>query len=178
MRHLLSFTAYAAHRGVSAAAVSQAVSAGRITTVQDEGGRRLIDPEVADVQWKKNTDLKQSERANAGKRGGNLPDAGTPQSEKYWEIRTRREAAEMQMAELRAAELAASLVSAERVRAAAMRMSRMLRDSLLAIPAKIAPTLATETDPHQVEQRLTAALRRALDDIASMTANDLERLAD
>lgn len=178
MRRLLSFTEYGEHRGVSAAAVSQAVAAGRITTVTDDGGRRLIDPEVADIQWKKNTDPKQSERANAGKRGGSLPGTDTPQSEKYWEIRTRREAAEMQMAELRAAELAASLVSAERVRAAAMRMSRMLRDSLLAIPSKIAPALATETDPHQVEQTLAAALRRSLDDIASMSASDLERLAD
>jgi len=35
-------------------AVKRAIDAGRITTV-DQDGRRMIDPEVADIQWAKNT---------------------------------------------------------------------------------------------------------------------------
>lgn len=139
----------------------------------------MIDPEVADIQWKKNTDPKQAERANSGKRGEAQPNiGGGEQQGDYWDSKARREKAEATMAELRAAELARQLVSVERVRAASMRMSRMLRDSLLAIPSKIAPTLATESDSHTIEQALTEALRRALNDIAGMTANDIEQMAE
>ena len=138
----------------------------------------MIDPEVADIQWKKNTDPKQSERANAAKRGEEPSGGGDQAGSDYWESKTRREKAEATMAELRAAELAGKLVSVERVRAASMRMSRMLRDSLLAIPPKIAPTLATESDSHAIEQVLAETLRRALNDIANMTTNDLEQISE
>ena len=138
----------------------------------------MIDPEVADIQWKKNTDPKQSERANSAKRGEAPPTgSGDATCSEYWESKARREKAEAVIAELRAQELAHQLVSIERVRAASMRMSRLLRDSLLTIPPKIAPTLATESDSHAIEQALAEALRRALNDIASMTDNDLEQLA-
>lgn len=177
MPNLITPAEYSRRRGCSREAVSQAIEAGRISTLPGPNGRKMIDPEVADIQWKKNTDPKQSERANAGKRG-DTPAGGDAAVSEYWESKARREKAEATMAELRALELAGKLVSVERVRAASMRMSRMLRDSLLAIPPKIAPTLATESDSHAIEQALSEALRRALNDIAGMTANDLEQLAE
>lgn len=55
--------------------------AGRISTVPGPNGRKMINPEEADIQWKKNTDQKQSARANASKRatepaGASLPCSG------------------------------------------------------------------------------------------------------
>lgn len=178
MPNLITPAEYSRRRGCSREAVSQAIEAGRISTLPGPNGRKMIDPEVADIQWKKNTDPKQSERANAAKRGEAPSGGGDQAGSEYWESKARREKAEAIMAELRAAELAGSLVSVERVRAASMRMSRMLRDSLLAIPPKIAPTLATESDSHAIEQALADSLRRALNDIAGMTAHDLEQLAE
>src|SRR5574340_516388 len=178
MPNLITPAAYSRHRGCSREAVSQAIEAGRISTIPGENGRKMIDPEVADIQWKRNTDPKQSERANASKRKNEPAGGGDQAGSEYWEIKTRREKAESIMAELKAEELAGSLVSIERVRTASMRMSRMLRDALLAIPPKVSPTLATETDPHTIELALSDALRRALEDIAGMTANDLEKLAE
>lgn len=178
MPNLITPAEYSRHRGCSREAVSQAIEAGRISTLPGPKGRKMIDPEVADIQWKRNTDPKQSERANASKRNIEPAGGGDQAGSEYWESKTRREKAEAIIAELKAAELAGSLVSVERVRSASMRMSRMLRDALLAIPPKVAPTLATESDPHVIEHTLADVLRRALNDIAGMTANDLERLAE
>ena len=46
---------YAKHRGVSAAAVNKAIKSGRIIPVEDENGRKFIDPVVADRQWQQNS---------------------------------------------------------------------------------------------------------------------------
>lgn len=178
MPNLITPAEYSRRRGCSREAVSQAIEAGRISTLPGPTGRKMIDPEVADIQWKRNTDPKQAERANSGKRGDAPSGGGDQGGKEYWESKARREKAEATMAELRAEELARQLVSVERVRAASMRMSRMLRDSLLAIPSKLAPILATESDSHTIEQTLAEALRRALNDIAGMTANDLEQMAE
>jgi phage terminase Nu1 subunit (DNA packaging protein) len=175
MKKLLTQAQYARHRGVSRAAVSQAISAGRISLVLGPDGTKGIDPAVADVQWAANTDQAQSARANASKR---LPGNGDPHGADYLKSRARREQAEADMAEMRAAELAGQLVSAERVRLAASRMARMLRDAVLGVPSRIAPTIAAETDAHLIEQALLASLRRALDDTARLSASDLEHLGE
>jgi phage terminase Nu1 subunit (DNA packaging protein) len=177
MRKLLTFAAYARHRNCSPAAVTQAVAAGRVSAVAGPDGRKMIDPEVADLQWKSKTDAAQSARANASKRVDDLP--GTdPAGGDYFASRARRENAEANMAEMRAAELAGELVSAERVRLAASKMGRMVRDAVLGVPSRIAPTLASESDAHLIEQTLLASLRRALDDTARLTASDLEQLGE
>lgn len=68
MSNLITQAEYSRHRGCSREAVRQAIEAGRISTLPGPNGRKLIDPDVADIEWKRNTDQKQSERANASKR--------------------------------------------------------------------------------------------------------------
>lgn len=48
--NLMTQAEYAKHRGCSAVAVHKAVKAGRISLIGDK-----IDPEVADIQWERNT---------------------------------------------------------------------------------------------------------------------------
>lgn len=81
MPHLITQAEYSRHRGCSREVVRQAIVAGRISTVPGPNGRKMINPEEADIQWKKNTDQKQSARANASKRatepaGASLPCSG------------------------------------------------------------------------------------------------------
>lgn len=52
---LMSLAEYARHRGVSKPAVSYAVRDGRISTTTDHAGKRVIDSDVADVEWNQNT---------------------------------------------------------------------------------------------------------------------------
>jgi hypothetical protein len=96
----------------------------------------------------------------------------------YMEAKRQRESAEAKIAQLKLRQMEGELVSIEKVRAASMRMARMLRDSVLGVPSRIAQTLASESDSHQIEQTLMASLRRALDDIANLNVEDIKRLEE
>lgn len=173
---------------MSKEAVSKAIEAGRITTVPGPNGRKLIDPEVADIQWARNTDPLQSARANApkGERGqpahgnaahGNANGGGEggESGSAYWDARTLREESEAAIASMKRRQMEGDLVERRRVEEASMRIGRTLRDAVLAVPTKLAPELSHLTDAWEIEQRIAAALRQVLDDVAKMTAADLDR---
>jgi len=85
---LIKLAEYADRHGVSPQAVRKAINTGRLQrSVQREGKSWWIDPEVADIEWGRNTAPEQQRRKdaiNAGKRaargeGGTLPTAGVPE---------------------------------------------------------------------------------------------------
>lgn len=168
---LISQAEYARYRGVSQEAVRKALKAGRITGLPDEKGRVRIDPDVADIQWEKNTDPKQSARVNAPKgaaRGG-APVKGAQGNDDggfYWDARSRREMADARRAELELEKLEGTLVERKQVEAAASRIGRLLRDSLMGVPSRLAPELAAKDDVGEVEKALTDAIRGVLEDSA------------
>jgi hypothetical protein len=185
MLELITPAEYSRRRGVSKEAVSKAIEKGRITTIPGENGRKLIDPEVADIQWAKNTDALQSQRANApkgergqqpggGGSGGGIGDGGDSGSA-YWDARTLREQSEAAIADMKRRQMEGDLVERKRVEEAAMRIGRMLRDAVLGVPTKLAPEVSHLSDAWEIEQRLSAALRQVLDDVAKMTTDDLAR---
>lgn len=76
--------AYAAHRGVSDRAVRKAIESGRlIKSATRKGGRWLIDPEIADLEWDRNTALQKVRTArqiNDGKSKARGEDPGEPEA--------------------------------------------------------------------------------------------------
>ncbi len=184
MPELITPAEYSRRRGVSKEAVSKAIEKGRITTIPGENGRKLIDPEVADIQWAKNTDPLQSQRANAPK-GDRAPGVGGSSASgggigddsgsAYWDARTLREQSEAAIADMKRRQMEGDLVERKRVEEASMRLGRMLRDAVLGVPTKLAPEVSHLSDTWEIEQRLTSALRQVLDDVAKMTADDLAR---
>ena len=66
---LLTKSAYARHRGCDEKAVRKAIAEGRISTIDGK-----IDPEVADIQWARNT------RARADSRRAGTVDPAASQS--------------------------------------------------------------------------------------------------
>ncbi len=92
--------------------------------------------------------------------------------------RARREHYLAQQAELEYKRMCGDLVERAPVEAAAEKTGRMLRDTMLGLPTKVAPQLIAVTDPWEIEQLLRSAIRTALDDIARLTAEDLQRLLD
>ncbi len=163
------------------AAVQKAIKSGRISTITDEKGKVKIDPEVADIQWGKNTDPDQSARANAGRESsippapGGSPSGGREASDQnlYWDARTRREVAEASTAELKLEEMSGNLVKKELVERAAYETGRMLRDMMLSVPGKIADDLAAESDPRSIEMRIREELRKVLDEISRIARDGL-----
>ena len=184
MPELITPAEYSRRRGVSKEAVSKAIEKKRITTVAGENGKKLIDPEVADIQWARNTDALQSQRANApkGERGQQPAGDGSGggggeggDGSAYWAARTLREQSEAAIADMKRRQMEGDLVERKRVEEAAMRIGRMLRDAVLGVPTKLAPEVSHLTDSWEIEQRLSAALRQVLDDVAKMTTDDLAR---
>jgi len=175
MADLLSPSAYARRRGVSRAAVARAISVGRISTIPNDTGRKMIDPEVADVQWGRNTDAAQSARANARKATTAPLPRDEQQGSAYWDAHTRREVAAANREELLEKQLSGKLVDRVRVESAAFGIGRMLRDTVLGLPTQLAPEIAGMTDAFAIEVKMRDALRRVFKDFSKLTAQDLAK---
>jgi len=155
---LLTKAEYARRRGVSAAAVSNAIAEGRITVTLD-GDRQMIDPVAADAQWAANsrrraTGSAASSNEASPRRGG---DVGL-----YEDPRRMREDAEAQIAVLRLGELRGDLIRVEAVRRALAAKISEMRDRFLGIPARVAPSLAGCHEVEECARLLEEEVRHAL----------------
>lgn len=173
---------YSRHRqsvglpGSTHRAVQKALETNRITSVLDEKGRQKIDPEVADIQWGRNTDPDQSARANPGKEpgqtGGEKASGGkNEEGNRYWEAKTSREEVELARARLALEKDAGHLVDKDGVYRAGADAGRQLRDMMLSLPARVAAELAVMTDARSIEVRLREELRKVLDQLSRMAAD-------
>lgn len=177
---------YSRYRGVTLGAVQKAISSGRITKTPE--GK--IDPAAADRDWARNTDPTQQRETNgregpakrarknipppddhpeeATEAGGSMaaggaagtapPLAASKAIEAYYKARDAKVLHE---------ERVGRLVNADQVRIEAFNRARLLRDTILNVPARISALLAAEADPAQVERMLVEELRRALTEAAT-----------
>ena len=158
MKTLLSVTAYAARRGVSRQAVNKAIREGRIS--RDPGG--MIDVERADAAWRNNTSHVGGARPRAGRRESVEHQNGLPS---LLSSNTITSAWQARLTRLEFEEREGRLVDVVQVRAQVFEAARRTRDLILAIPDRLAPVIAAESDPAAVHGLVTAELRRALDEL-------------
>lgn len=92
---------------------------------------------------------------------------------KYWDNKARREGALADLAEIELATKRRELVDRHGVEAMAIAAGTKVRDSMLALPAKLAPAISTMTDAFAIEIMLRDALRRVFADASEMMADDL-----
>lgn len=174
---LMSYSAYAKHRGCSIEAVMRAVESGRIKVKAGKKGERVIDPEVADKEWAENTDpmMQRAHRTDPSA----LPnasalseaeleadDSGDDDAPNLFAAKAKKEHYLAKHAKLKYEQAAGSLVEAEAVKKAAFETGRTIRESLLGIPDRIAGELAGETDPHKVHVVLTREITMALEELS------------
>jgi hypothetical protein len=143
---LIKLAEYAARHGVSPQAVRKAINTGRLQrSVQREGKSWWIDPEVADIEWGRNTapEFQRSKDAiNAGKKaargeGEPMPPVGPPVGKggaTYASAKAAAEGYKAMLLKLDYEERAKKLVSTDVVKARLFTMSRQVRDALLRIP--------------------------------------------
>lgn len=178
---------YAAHRGVHKRAVSTALSAGRISRNE----RGWIDSEQADRDWAANTNMRQSaahkvnttlgmalRKAQRPPRNSSPSGPGVPgpapvveMSSEMQQLATARAVREKYaalLAKIEYEERVGKLIDKDGVVTAAHSMHKVLRDSLLVIPDRIAAQLAAETDAAAVHQMLETELRNTLEQVANM----------
>lgn len=154
---LMSQAVYARHRGCSRVSVFRAVQAGRISAF---GPDKMIDPDLADVQWAKNTRVRVGTKPPPAEAAPEAAaDAGTVS---YAEAKRRQAVAEAAMAE-RASELqAGTMILALQARDAWAKACVSAREVLRSVPDRLAPLLVVETDARAIALLLNEELTRAM----------------
>lgn len=162
---------YARHRGCDEKAVRKALDERRISRAGP--GRKCIDPEVADIQWAKNTRAR-TRPANAAA-GAQAPVAApapvdaprqptTPPAAAepgYQDHRARRELADAERAEIETARMAGRLVDRERGERAVFESFRELRDAVFAATKSQARRVLGLTEVREIELALEEEARDA-----------------
>ncbi|NHN79614.1 terminase small subunit [Azotobacter chroococcum] len=183
----LSKSEFAAHKGWSKPYVSKLAKQGRLVMTADGKVdvaateallQRTADPSKAAV-----AERHQRERVERGVTAHLAPAAppldpppDRPEDEgiDFQKARARREHYLARLAENEARKSDGELVEREAVENAAFATGRLLRDLLLGLPKQIGAELAAISDPWELERRLTAGLRRVLEDANRLSAADLE----
>lgn len=91
---------------------------------------------------------------------------GNSQKESITEANRRKAVSQANMQEMAEAEKRKELVNAREVELDGFARARQLRDAILAVPDRVAPILAAETDEHTVRQALDTELRTVLRTLA------------
>lgn len=176
---LMTVAEYARHRGCDEKAVRKALAEGRVTRHAE--GRRCIDPEVADIQWAKNTRARgdSTRRAADQQQGGATPPAGgkTGGSDDYSDHRARRERAEADRAELLALREQEKVLLREPSERAVFDAFRALRDDAFQAMRDAAPKVREVTEVREIARVLEEQLRTAFENFDRKTRQRLAELA-
>lgn len=168
MPKLVTIREYADHRkalglsGSTRQGVERAIAAKRILLID---GR--IDPDVADIQWEKNTrrrvDLHSQSPSVEATQVGSSASAGRSEEPSWAASKARTEAAVAELKELQLARQKGDLVDRAGVERAAYQTGRQLQKALIDVfPPRVAVELAALTDPWGVECFLREQLRGEL----------------
>jgi len=171
---LLTVTEYARHRGCDEKAVRKAIDAERITVVERDG-RRLIDPDVADIQWARNTRSRVRRDPGAGASSAQAPanaeasataDAG-PDAEvgdtmSYQEASRVLKIEDARVRRIERQEAEKRLTDAADAARAVWTAFRTLRDTVMPLGRRVASKAAHMTDPREIQLMVDAEVRAVL----------------
>ncbi len=172
---LMSKAEYARHRGCDEKAVRKAIKEGRISAIPQPNGRELIDPEVADIQWARNTraradsartaPLSEAEAGQGVPAPENAPEGpvaeAAAKAPAYADFRARREAADAEMAEIALAKERRLLVDRKVAEQAAFESFRALRDKAFNVPLRAASRIVGLADVRAIDAVIAEELRLA-----------------
>jgi len=160
----LSLRAYAKHRGVSDTAVRKAIKSGRITVQADH----LIDPDVADEQWNKNTDPSKvrssGQRSNASITEHPETDCTGALDMTYEQAKLAHEVLKAEIGNLELKILNGELIDRKKALEKVFVLARRERDVWINWPARVSAALAVElqVEEHALYTALTDAVRDEL----------------
>ena len=168
-------TAYAKHAGISKPAAAEQLRRVGIDYMQpfdhEEADRRRQAARSADREPFSKPIYGDPDDPGTGLHGdgpepppaGELGDDGTPKNPVFAKIQARKEFYKAELARLEFEQVSGKLVEKEKVEAEAFRLARLVRDSVLNVPARIAGIIAAETDQRKVHDLLEKELRQALE---------------
>jgi acetylglutamate kinase len=155
----MSIAAFGRDRNVDEKAVRKAIASGRIPAacvgLSSTGRRQVIaDVAAARLAWDANAAKLPHAPAVDGDRQSLSEASRQATMERFRKLRIENDLREGRVVDVRAA------------KREAFESARIIRESVLNLPARIAAELAAETDPAKVFARLDDALREALGDAA------------
>jgi len=186
----LKKSAFAAQQGWNPSYVTKLKNQGRLVFCM--GNPKLIDVDATLAELQRTGDpgkaaLRQHHSAARVEKHvttfikSDAPSDDEPQAAadpKYWDNKTRREGTLADLAALELAKKSGELVEFKRVEEAAFAAGRLLRDTVLGLPTRLAPELAAMNDTFQIEIRMRDELRQIFSDVAKMAVDDLKRLIE
>lgn len=165
----VSAAQYAKLRNISKQAVSQAIAEGKLPTAAvKKGTGYAIDVDIADREWKENTNPAMGAPHHLVPKGHKTDDENIPTgNESLAASKAKRESFMAELARLEYEQKAGQLVPIEEVKKEAFRTARIVRDTILNIPDRLAAELAAESNQFTVHKRLTEELRKALEELGN-----------
>jgi hypothetical protein len=169
---------YAAHRKITQRAVAQHLASGAIpaTARTKVKGKNIIDVAAADAHLDANITPRRILLAGGGvaKSTAPLPENAAdiidaPKAHgglSYTDARAWAQRYKAALLKVELEEKQGKLIDAEAFKAAAFNKGRMLRDSLLNIPDRLAAILAAESDQIKIAEILATEIRAALDELS------------
>lgn len=160
-------TEYSEHRGCSQRWIARLIKMGKIpeSALKPVGKRVRIISELADEALKKNT-FPPARRTGKKQGEGTKQTAETVDGVTYNQARIQSERVKAQLKELELQKKTGELVSAAEVRETAFNKTRLVRDSLLNLPDRLAALLAAETDVAAVTSILKTEIVQALQELS------------
>ena len=151
---------YAKHRGVSDSAVRKAVKTGRITLDDDD----KIDPNIADVDWEKNTQHQYKGANEVVSRGG------VNYSAELQKAKVANESLKAQINKLQLEKMKNNLVDKGEACRLIFQLGRQERDAWINWPARISAQMASKLgiDEHTMYQTLVDAVRSHLQELSEL----------
>lgn len=151
----MSLRKYAAHRGVSLAAVQKAISSGRIQKEAD--GK--INPDTADAAWDANTHPVHKNPVLQG--------AGDSVDVSYHRARAIKEQYAARITKLEFEAKSGKLIDKDETASKVFNMANTAKMRLEQIPRRVAPLLVGQTNARDIEDMLAAAIREALTELST-----------
>lgn len=162
----LSLKEFAKLAGVKHQAIHYAIGKGKIPSAKKVDGCWRLDKNKSLKEWQESRDILAVKKGNKRKLKAEKAEVFKPKDFKgntFADSELQEKFYKAQMAELKYMEQAGELVKAKEVERKAFELGRKVRDSILAIPVRLAHELAAETDPHTVEVMLTKELVSSLE---------------
>ena len=135
------------------------------------GPNGSINPDIAQEQLNVTLDRRGGKRVPMEEQDKQLDTNFT--SADYINARSKKEVIAARVAEIKLQELESSLIKKEDVKNALFGYARASRDSLFAIPERIAPLIAHSKDENEIRQLLNKEIRQAIDEFSNAYKNYL-----
>lgn len=161
MKEGISQAAYARHRGCSSAYIAKLKKQGKLVLCPDGSvNQKASDDLLARLQ--NPAAHAQTEAASKARSGGLKKKPGPKPDADLVNYRLRQEKAKAEKLEMELAKARGELLDRKAVIQAGADAGRTLRDTILGLPAKLAPVLAVEDDPSKVQAVLKKELEAGL----------------